>query len=130
MRTNIETIKEIIQKGIDDECKENKVSKPDYISFNEWLIAFDVFEAHFLVYNMMDKYQNFMYWYVRLVTYYAEEYDSKQLSELFTRVCMSSGRLDNVENTIRFYDGAAICSEIDEKIKKYRNKEKEKQLKK
>ena len=75
---------------------------------------------------MIDKYLDFMYWYVRICTYYADCYDKDHISELFARVCCGSGRLDNIENVLRFREGETICLEIDEKLKMIRKCKKEK----
>ena len=112
-------LKEILYQAIEDECKADNIKKPDFISEEEWFIAFDVLEAHYLANNMMDKYLYNMYWFVRVATAYAATYQEDDVAKLFSEVIISSGRLDNIENVMRYREGIAISEEFKEKIKNY-----------
>ena len=117
MQTSKEELKNVLYQAIQDECKIMNIKAPDYISEDEWFVAFDVFEAHYLANNMMDKYLYFIYWFVRVVTLFATDNYKDRVSDLFKYVYTYSALLEGIGGGIRLYEGKAICSEIEEKIK-------------
>ena len=119
MQTNYNELKKVLDQAIADECIERRIDAPN-IKEEEWFAALDVLEAHYLANNMMDKYLEFVYWYVRVVTNYAD--GCNDLANLFGDVYISSGRLDNIENVKRFEEGEAFREEVTEKLKQLHQK--------
>lgn len=106
----------ILNKAINDSKKEGE-KIPDFITDEDWMVAFDVFEAHYLVNGYMENYPIYMYWFVMEAIHYANISLEKDVKKIF-RETYYCDWIDSISNVVKIHDGEAVIEEINERLDK------------
>lgn len=108
--------KTILEKAIND-SKKNGKEIPEFITYEDWMVLFDVFEAHYLINGYMENYPIYMYWFIKEAISYYNYVKEKDIKTIFKKTYYCDS-LDSISNVVKIHDGEAVIEEINERLDK------------